>query len=130
MLCVSAVRSSSQPCCFHAVNLTFQNTSFKYTQVPSRAGEGDIIQGLSVSFSPTVFLHLPLTFSLLPLPWCIPFPCLLAHELSVLPAIPIIVTCSGAENRGRKSEMCGAWLFSAQHRLFSVMYVLPLLMAG
>lgn len=61
--------------------------------------------------SPCV-LRLQLTFSLLPFCLCISFPCVLAHELSVLPAIPIIVPCLEAENRGVKSELCRAWLFS------------------
>lgn len=81
----------------------------------------------SVSLSVSVSLHLPLTFSLLPLPLCILFLCLLAHKLSVLPAIPIIVPCSGAENRGVKSEMCGARLFSSLQRLFSCVTHLPVL---
>lgn len=57
-------------------------------------------------------LLLQLTFSLLPLRLFTLSLCVLTHELSVLPAIPIIVPCLGAENRGVKSELCRAWLLS------------------
>lgn len=46
----------------------------------------------------------------------------LRHELSVLPAMPIIAPCSGAENRGVKSQMCGARLFSTLHPFFVLFF--------
>lgn len=48
----------------------------------------------------------------------------LRHELSVLPAMPIIAPCSGAENRGVKSQMCGARLFSTLHPFFVLFFFL------
>lgn len=84
--------------------------------------------GINFSFTSTLYLHLPTLLLCLCLPpftahllsFTSPlsvsrFPALW-HELSVLPVIPIIEPCSGAENRGLKSQMCGAQLFCTRSR--------------
>lgn len=84
---------------------------------------------INFSFTHTFYLYLPTLLLCLCLPpftahllsftspLCVSrFPALW-HELSVLPVIPIIEPCSGAENRGLESQMCGAPLFCTLHQV-------------